>query len=264
MRRTAFLLALVSWVCVTGVSATRAGSVLAQGLAAYRIEETGESQVRLRDRFTAPELAILEKLNRADLEHLDGLRELVIPNRWVADELTYSPLPRQYPAGAPLPKLLVVHVPGQMFGAYEFGTLVRWGGVSTGGRATPSQAGLFFLNWRSPGRTSTVNPDWFMQWYFNFDNREGFAFHEYALPGTPASHGCIRILRRDSQWLFEWGDGWRLDASGTRVVRPGTPVFVVGRYDFDAAPPWRSPAWLAQGVELPPMPGGEQPGPEDR
>jgi hypothetical protein len=233
------------------------------GLATYRIERTGDSAIRLRERFTASELATLEKLNRADREHLDGLPELVVPDHWTGDELIYSALPRHYPASASLPKLLVVHVPGQMFGAYEFGTLVQWGPVSTGRRAWPTRPGLFFLNWRSPGRTSTVNPDWFMRWYFNFDNREGLALHEYALPGTPASHGCIRVLRRDAQWLFEWGESWTLDTTATRIVRPGTPVFVVGQYDFDAPAPWRSPAWLAQAVEMPPLPDPARHEPED-
>jgi hypothetical protein len=44
---------------------------------------------------------------------------------------------------------------------------------------------------------------------------------------------------------------WTLDAAGTRVLHAGTPVLIVGRYDFDAAPPWRSLAWLAAAVELP-------------
>ena len=63
----------------------------------------------------------------------------------------------------------------------------------------------------------------------------------------------VRLLERDAQWLFEWGETWTLDASSTRVLKPGTPVFFVGLYDFDAPPPWRSPAWLAQAVELPPL-----------
>jgi hypothetical protein len=81
--------------------------------------------------------------------------------------------------------------------------------------------------------------------------------------GTPASHGCVRVLRRDAQWLFEWGESWTLDTTGTRIVRPGTPVFVVGQYDFDAPPPWRSPAWLAQAVEMPPLPDPVRQEPED-
>ena len=124
--------------------------------------------------------------------------------------------------------------------------------MSTGRRSSPTAARRFALNWRSTGRASTVDPDWFMPWYFNFGNREGLAFHAYSLPGYPASHGCIRLLERDAQWLFEWGQPWRLDSSGTRVLTAGTPVFLVGRYDFDAPPPWRSLAWLAGTVELPP------------
>jgi hypothetical protein len=34
---------------------------------------------------------------------------------------------------------------------------------------------VFFLNWKAVGHTSTVDPDWFMRWYFNFGNREGLA-----------------------------------------------------------------------------------------
>jgi hypothetical protein len=162
-------------------------------------------------------------------------------------------LPADYPSSASLPKFLVVHLPGQMFAAYEFGTLVRWGPVSTGSRAVPTPAGMFSLNWRSKGHASTIDPDWFMPWYFNFGNREGLAFHEYALPGRPASHGCVRLLQRDAQWLFEWGETWSLEATGTRVLKPGTPVLVVGQYDFETAPPWRSSTWLAQTVELPPL-----------
>jgi hypothetical protein len=41
------------------------------------------------------------------------------------------------------------------------------------------------------------------------------------------------------------------------VLKAGTPVFIVGEYDFDAAPPWRSPSWLSQQVELPAAPIAE-------
>lgn len=194
---------------------------------------------------------MLEKLNRADVEHLGQLREVVLPESWIDDELPYSMLPMRYAASEPWSTFLVVYLPGQLFGAYEFGSLVRWGPVSSGGRSNPTGSGLFRLNWRSTGRASTVDPDWFMRWYFNFGNREGLAFHAYSLPGYPASHGCVRLLDRDAQWLFDWGETWVLDRSATRVIKPGTPVLIVGAYDFDAAPPWRSLMWLSRQVELP-------------
>ena len=90
-----------------------------------------------------------------------------------------------------------------------------------------------------------------MPWYFNFGSREGLAFHAYSLPGYPASHGCIRLLERDARWLFDWGETWVLAPGETRVLTPGTPVFIVGQYDVNAAPPWRSLSWLSTTVELP-------------
>jgi hypothetical protein len=192
----------------------------------------------------------LEQLNRADLISLERLPVLVVPESWDGHDLAYSPLPQSYPDGSPHSKLLVVYLPGQVFGAYEHGYLIRWGPISSGGRGSSTPTGEFSLNWKSPGRASTVNPQWFMRWYFNFGNREGLAFHEYSLPGVPASHGCIRLLERDARWLFGWGEGWTLSGDG-HIVSPGTPVLILGEYNFAAPPPWRSLRWLEHTVALP-------------
>ena len=206
----------------------------------------------LRKRFSRDQLRLLEKLNRADLEHLPRLKALVIPERWDLDELSYSPLPKQHAWAERYPKAFVVHQPSQVFGAYEAGRLVHWGPVSSGRQEMPTPSGLFYTNWRSPGRHSTVNPEWFMRWYFNIENRRGISLHAYELPGYPASHACVRFLDRDAKWLYDWGEEWQLDASGRTVLRNGTPVLIAGEYNFAAPPPWRSPEWLARCVELPP------------
>ena len=246
-------LEVVIAICCTmlAASAFESVSARAQREADYRIEARVGRVESLRGSFSDAQLSLLEKLNRADLEHLAQLPEVVVPVSWREDELSYSVLPLQYSSSEAWPTFLVVYLPGQVFGAYEFGDLVRWGPVSTGGRNSPTSAGRFALNWRSTGRASTVDPDWFMRWYFNFGNREGLAFHEYSLPGYPASHGCIRLLERDARWLFGWGQGWVVDSGRTRVVAPGTPVLILGRYDFDAPPPWRSLEWLSATVDLP-------------
>ncbi len=220
----------------------------------YRLDTIAGGISELRERFTSTQLEILEKLNRADLESLGRSTVVMVPVAWADDELAYAQMPKHYPSGETFAKLVIVHLPGQMFGAYEAGGLVRWGPVSSGARETPTTHGLFHLNWRAVGHTSTVNPDWFMRWYFNFGNREGLALHQYALPGRPASHGCVRLLERDARWLFEWGEAWTLNASQDAVIRAGTPVIILGQYDFDAPPPWRSPAWLSQAVSLPLLP----------
>ena len=250
MRRARLLTRLFWCAGLAGLVALQPAAVSTQEGTRYRIEGRSQTAGSLHERFSESQLALLEKLNRADVEHLGQLRELVVPESW-SDELSYSVLPTRYASSEAWPTFLVVYLPGQLFGAYEFGSLVRWGPVSSGGRSNPTSFGLFALNWRSTGRASTVDPDWFMRWYFNFGNREGLAFHAYSLPGSPASHGCIRLLDRDAQWLFEWGETWVLDPSATRVMKPGTPVLIVGAYDFDAAPPWRSLMWLSQPLELP-------------
>ena len=245
--------ALLGALGLAGAAASAAQEPPASAVVAEPSYNLGAGPVlggELRRRFTPDQLALLEKLNRATVTHLERLDLLVIPDRWSGDELAYSPFPSRSEWAARYPKALIVHQPGQAFAAYESGRLIRWGPVSSGRRQAPTPAGLFHLNWRSPGRHSTVNADWYMPWYFNFDNRRGLALHQFTLPGWPASHACVRLLERDAMWLYDWGEGWTLDERGWEVLAPGTPLWIVGSYDFDAPPPWRSIAWLARGIEL--------------
>jgi lipoprotein-anchoring transpeptidase ErfK/SrfK len=220
----------------------------------FQIQPWEGGAAELSARFTPEQIALLEKLNRRDVEHLPRAKTLAVPEDFALDELAYSPLPLAYPWAEAYPKAIVVDQPSQVFGAYEQGRLVRWGPISSGRREHPTPAGLFHLNWRSPARRSTDDPDWFMRWYFNFDNRRGLAFHQLELPGRAASHACVRLLERDARWLYDWGEGWVLDEQRWNVLQPGTPVLILGEYDFDAPPPWLAPDWLASGVELPAEP----------
>jgi hypothetical protein len=58
------------------------------------------------------------------------------------------------------------------------------------------------------------------------------------------------MLNRDAQWLFHWGDGWAMGADG-HIYRRGTPLLIVGRYNYDGARPWLDPEWWTTGVTLP-------------
>jgi lipoprotein-anchoring transpeptidase ErfK/SrfK len=251
MRWSPLMACSTGCAALAGLTAVQPVSVRAQWQAGYRIETGAGRSASLRERFNESQLALLEKLNRADGGHLAQLKELVVPDFWSDDELSYSVLPARYAQSDGWSTFMVVYLPGQLFGAYEFGRLVRWGPVSSGSRRTPTSPGRFALNWRSTGRASTVDPDWFMRWYFNFGNQEGLAFHEHPLPGYPASHGCIRLLERDAEWLFEWGETSLLDPVGERLLTGGTPMLLLGRYDFDKRPPWRSLQWLSSPIELP-------------
>lgn len=225
----------------------------------YQLEVPPATAAALDARFSGEQIAVLEALNRADITNLPKLQQLVLPDTWHDDLLVYSPFPQRLDTwGADQPKLLIVHQPGQAFAAYEHGRLIRWGPVSSGRATSPTPHGRFHLNWRSTGRHSTVNPRWFMPWYFNFHNKQGLSLHEYALPGRPASHACVRLLERDARWLYDWGGTWTLDARGWTVLEHGTPVQIIGCYAFGSAPPWRSLEWLAEGIALPGSPLEDQ------
>lgn len=217
---------------------------------AYRIEPTGDVLATLNE----AQIDLLEKLNRADRKHLPRLAQLLLPDRWDLPETAYSPLPAHSVWAARHPKALLVHQPMQVFGAYEAGRLVRWGPVSSGRATNPTPTGLYHLSWKSKGRHSTVDRRWYMPWYFNFENRRGLSFHQYALPGRPASHACIRLLERDARWLYQWGETWRLDPRTDALLQPGTPVWIIGAYDFEAPPPWLSKAQPGGRVVLPEAP----------
>lgn len=217
----------------------------------YVVEDFTGGMKELQRRFNGGQLSLLEKPNRADLKHLSRLRNLVVPSVWTGDEIDYSPFPVHYAPAENISKILIVDIPGQAFGGYENGNLVRWGPVSTGKKNTPTPSGLFHLNWRSPGRHSTVNEEWYMPWYFNFDNKQGLSLHQYDLPGYPASHQCIRLLEADARWLFNWGEQWALDKKGWNVLKPGTALLILNHYEYGSPPLWQSLEWLARGIRLP-------------
>jgi hypothetical protein len=221
----------------------------------YRLEPQPRTAAELDKRFTPAQLDIIEMLNRRDREHLiradPPVPGLVVPTVWAEDPLAYSPFPASWPAADAHPKSIAVHQPAQAFGAYEQGRLVRWGPVSTGRKETPTPAGQFNLTWRSRSRRSTDNQEWLLEWYFNFVNARGISFHLFDLPGYPASHACVRLLLRDAQWLYAWGDQWVLDDSGRNVLRAGTPVVIFGEYKYSAPPPWIAIEALASPLELP-------------
>jgi lipoprotein-anchoring transpeptidase ErfK/SrfK len=200
----------------------------------YRLERLADLKG-----FGGPQLELLEKLNRADVKHLSRLPQLVVPITW-RTELEHSPFPAAYPAAQSTPKLLIVDQPSQVFAAYEYGTQVRWGPVSSGRQQKPTPGGVFYLNWRARTRNSTLSGEWRLNWYFNFHNTRGLAFHEFDLPGFPQSHACVRLLARDAEWIYKWGEGWTLDAKGQLLTR-GTPVIVMGAYAFGSPAPWLDP-----------------------
>lgn len=201
--------------------------------------EGPQSVVSLRKQVGADGFAIVLKVNRLDLEHVRQGETLMVPDG-APDLLRVSPFPAQISRDlAPAERILFVSRRIQAFAAYEKGTLVRWGPVSTGRKETPTPAALYHTNWRAKLRRSTDNDQWILPWLFNFENSRGISFHQFDLPGYPASHACVRLLEDDAKWIFNWAESWVLSEDRRTVVAHGTPVVVFGDYAYDAPPPWK-------------------------
>jgi hypothetical protein len=200
--------------------------------------EGHKSLMKLKSELGEEGLALVLKINRRDLKHVRQGETLVVPEM-MGDITALSPFPPKIEVAESIPKLLLVSRRVQAFGAYEFGQLIRWGPTSTGKKATPTPPGLYHTNWKSKERTSTFNEEWVLRWYFNLDSVEGISFHQYDLPGHPASHACIRLLEEDAQWIYNWADQWVLSKEDRSIVAQGTPVIVFGDYSFATRPPWK-------------------------
>jgi L,D-transpeptidase-like protein len=192
---------------------------------------------QLRSEIGEEKMAVVLKLNRLDSQHLRAGATILIPEQ-VGELINYSPFPHRLEAGSEIPKLILVSLRVQAFGAYEYGNLAHWGPTSTGKKASPTPAGRYHTNWKSKATRSSINNEWLLPWYFNLDNRRGIAFHQYDLPGYPASHGCVRLLEEDAAWIYGWADQWTLSAD-RRVEAQGTPVIVFGKYDYGKQAPWK-------------------------
>jgi hypothetical protein len=184
-------------------------------------------------------MRLVYMINRRDIEHILAGDTLVVPEQ-VGDPLDFAPFPRVVPGAEGESKLILVSLRVQALGAYEAGRLVYWAPASTGRREKPTPPGRYHVNWTSRERISSVNGEWLLRWVVNIHNTSGISTHQYALPGYPASHSCVRLMEEDARWVHDWVDMWVVNSDETEVVKPGTPLIVFGEWIWDARDPWRN------------------------
>lgn len=182
-------------------------------------------------------LRVVMVVNRVDKDNLAKLDTIIVPNDISGDPDYYMPFPMHVKALDSVNKIICFSYPAQAFGAYENGYLVYAGCTNMGRKKDPTPTGLYFTNWKAEETTSTFNDEWNLRWNFNIENKEGIGFHQYALPGYPASHSCLRLLEIDAKYLYSWAEQWILDPK-EQLLAKGTPVVVFGSYNFDGPKPW--------------------------
>lgn len=183
------------------------------------------------------QLQIVLAVNRTDKSGFVQMDSVIIPTDLSGDIAFYLPFPLEVASLEPVYKIIFFSYPTQTFAAYENGILIYTGPTNMGRKKDPTPTGLFHTNWKAEETTSTFNDEWDLKWNFNIENKLGVGFHQYALPGYPASHSCLRMQEKDARFMFNWADQWILEGTDN-ILANGTPVIVFGSYNFDAPKPW--------------------------
>lgn len=200
----------------------------------YTLENTKEW---LKTNKDSASLEIAIAVNRTDKAFFTKMDSVIIPTDMSGDIAFYLPFPVEVPYLADVDKMLYFSYPTQTFAAYENGFLIYTGPTNMGRKKDQTPTGLFFTNWKAEETISTFDDEWKLLWNFNIENKKGVGFHQYDLPGYPASHSCLRLLEKDAKYLYEWADQWVL-VDDENVKFKGTPVIVFGSYPFGAPKPW--------------------------
>jgi len=200
----------------------------------YTLENTKEW---LKTNKDSANLEIAFAVNRTDKAFFAKIDSVIIPTDMSGDISFYLPFPVEVPYLAEVDKVLFFSYPTQTFAAYENGILIYTGPTNMGRKKDPTPTGLFFCNWKAEETISTVDDEWKLLWNFNIANKGGIGFHQYDLPGYPASHSCLRLHEKDAKDLYQWADQWVL-ADDENVKFKGTPVVVFGSYPFGEPKPW--------------------------
>ncbi|WP_333852212.1 L,D-transpeptidase [Epilithonimonas sp.] len=189
--------------------------------------------------FTGKALYTILALNRLDRANIGAADTLVVPAKIEEDFLRYSPFPGHVTTLENVKKFVFFSYPIQAFGVYEYGNLIKWGPTSMGKKATKTKTGLMFANWKKEVAISTVSDEWKLRWNVNVANFDGIGWHQYAMPGYPASHSCLRMLEEDAKWMYTWVDTWILNKGGATTRAKGTPLIVYGDYPWGQRRPWK-------------------------
>jgi hypothetical protein len=124
--------------------------------------------------------------------------------------------PQLSPSG---PVVVLVSIPQQTMHVYRNGILIGRSTVSTGSKGHATPGGVFSILEKKQTHRSKKYDNAPMP-YMQRLTWSGIAMHSGALPGYPASHGCVRLPYDFSQLLFK-----ATEKGGTVVVGDGkTPT----------------------------------------
>jgi len=165
---------------------------------------------------------LIRKVNRVDEYHLIPGKKILIPEN-LEEAKKFCPVPQSI--ADELERKIIFFLDIQYFGAYEKGKLSFWGPISSGRKNHETPEGEFYVLWKEKNYWSKKYkvP---MRYSVCFSS-EGYFFHKQALPGKPASRGCVRLLAEDAEKLFDFSK--KGDPVTLTNEKEGFPKAVKGR-----------------------------------
>lgn len=156
---------------------------------------------------------------------------IVVPDKIHDDMLAYSVFPQRWFGADAIGKIVVISNEYQAYACYENGRQVRFASCNTGTERKPTLPGRYAVNWKERLRISSLNDEWKLPFNVNFHLYAGNAFHQFYMPGRPASHSCVRQFMDDAEWLYNWVEVGEI-RNGRVQPMTGTPVIIVDMFDY--------------------------------
>jgi hypothetical protein len=182
---------------------------------------------------------VMKLLNRKEWSLVQKSNIVIYPDTFISDLRAYSFFPIYYPDAEKIPKIILVSAKYQAAAFYENGILKRFTAVNSGKERTQTYPGRYQLNFKQRTRLSSIDSNWEMNYYFNFNAEAGMAFHQFFMPGYPASHSCMRMFEEDAKWLYTWGKAAKYDSTRRPIQNTGTTVIILDNYEFGKSyRPW--------------------------
>ncbi len=144
---------------------------------------------------------IIKKVNRIDEKHLPLGKKILIPKKDNERAYDFCPIPKLIKDTNP--RLVVIFLDIQYFGAYKNNKLEFWGPISSGASGYETPKGKFEVLWKKKKYFSKKYDNAAMPFSICISN-QGYFLHQQSLVGKPASHGCVRLLKKDAKKIFYW------------------------------------------------------------
>lgn len=202
----------------------------------FKIKGVDSNYKYITQTFTGDSLNIIKQINRIDKKYFRNADTLIVPEPFSTNILDYSPFPHHLPIIQAVEKMVFFAYPIQAYAVYEKGKLMKWGATSMGKKSSKTPTGLNYTNWKGRKISSSVNSSWILEYNFNVMNKFGVGWHQYEMPGYPASHSCLRLFMDDAIWLYDYMDQWIL--SSGQLAAKGNPVIIFGDYPWGQRKPW--------------------------